>query len=280
MSQAARWAYARARLMARHGERPDEAAWRVVEATTDAASYLLALRKTAAADWVEDVEADAPRARIEAVLRDQWVRRVRAVATWPPEAWALAVRWLEALPYLAMVERALSEPAVPAGWLEDPVAGDVMAADLERRSDALEALGWSPLAPAPAARGGVSVADSGGLHPSSAPQLDVLAAWRAELFVRLPADDADGRADVERLVDWVAAHRAALARSPEATSVELRRRLLRGLQEGFRRGASVDSAAGALFNYLGVVAFEAQRVRAGLLSRLDLPRVREAQVWV
>jgi hypothetical protein len=280
MSHAPRWAYARARLMARQGERPDEAAWRAVEATTDAASYLLALRKTAAADWIEDVEADSPESRVETVLRRQWMDRVREISTWPPESWAPAVRWLEPLPYLAMVERALTAPVVPAGWREDPVVAEVMAAELERRPDALESLGWAALAPAAPGRSGVSMPESAGLPASSPPPPDVLAAWRAELFVRLPAADADGRADVERLVDWVAAHRTALARSSETTSIDLRRRLLRGLQEGFRRGASVDSAAGALFHYLGLVGFEGQRVRAGLLSRLELPRVREAQAWV
>lgn len=277
MSHAPRWAYARARMMARAGDRPDEAEWRVVEATTDAAAYLLALSKTSAADWIEPLEGDPTRARVEAVLREQWVRRVREVASWPPELWAPAVRWLEPLPYLALIERALLDPGVPAEGREDPRVAALVAADPQRRAVTLESIGWAALAPR-ASGGGPE--PPGGTRAPERSKHDGVAAWRAELLARLPARDPDGRADVEQLIEWVGVHRAALAGSSEASSVELRRRLQRHLQEGFRRGADVDSAAGALFHYLGLIAFEGQRVRAGLLSRLELPRVREAQVWV
>ena len=48
-----RFNYVQARLQARHGARPDEERWRLLESTTDMGGYLQQARNTGLAPWVQ-----------------------------------------------------------------------------------------------------------------------------------------------------------------------------------------------------------------------------------
>ena len=100
MTARADFAYAQARLQARHGRgpaAPDAPAWRALEASRTATQALAAARAGALADWVDGLDDAADAHAIEAGLRARWQRHVDEVARWLPLRWQAAVRWFAVL---------------------------------------------------------------------------------------------------------------------------------------------------------------------------------------
>ena len=84
---------AHARIAARWGARPDDAAWRRIEATHDLDAMLALARASALAQWLGGIEAGTGLHRTEQLLRERWRQRVDEVADWMPAAWQPALRW-------------------------------------------------------------------------------------------------------------------------------------------------------------------------------------------
>lgn len=84
--------YAQARLQARHGDRPDRAAWRRLHASASVEHFLDACARTGLARWVVDVHADQDARQIERALAAAFDRYVGEVASWLPPRWQPAVR--------------------------------------------------------------------------------------------------------------------------------------------------------------------------------------------
>lgn len=119
-------AYVQARLQARHAARPDDAAWRVLEASRTSAHYLTLLRGGALAPWIEGLDAELDVHRLEGELRARWHRYVGDVAGWQAPRWRAATRWFGLLPELPRwaAWRRGGAGAVPAA---EPWAADVQA---------------------------------------------------------------------------------------------------------------------------------------------------------
>lgn len=258
MTDAPRWAYVTARLMARFGMRPDAGAWRAIEATPDAASYVAAARKTAFAPWLEEIDIERSAAGVEQQLRVTWSALVRQLADLPPESWRAAISWLTPLAYLSLIDALLSEDEVPDRWCEDPVLGRIAAADRPVRSEALAELGWGPLA-----------GDERAAEPISA-------RWWRELRVRAPSSEGDDERALSAWGETLHQHREVL-RATSGAATEARRRLEAALVEGLRRHRS---GPGALLFYLALCGFDLQRLRAGVVIRLELPHATEGRAWV
>lgn len=126
----AEFAYAQARLQARHGSRADDATWRALEASHTAAHYLAMARSGPLAAWIEGLDESGDAHRIERHLLTRWRRRVDEIAGWLPARWRPALRWFGTLATLPQVDPARSGERAVAEWLErwrdllPPDAGD------------------------------------------------------------------------------------------------------------------------------------------------------------
>jgi hypothetical protein len=85
--------YAQARIQARHGARPAQAAWATLHAAVTLASLLEAARAGALEPWVAGLDATAGPSPLEHRLREALREHIEEVAAWMPSAWRPAVRW-------------------------------------------------------------------------------------------------------------------------------------------------------------------------------------------
>ncbi len=119
MSARPHWSYVQARLQARHGARPDEAGWRVVEGAKSAGHFLERVRATSLDRFAARLDAQMPSHAIERILRAEWRDYVAELSGWVPPEWRQAVLWTRhaaALPILDGVAR-----AAPPQWMHgDP----------------------------------------------------------------------------------------------------------------------------------------------------------------
>jgi len=114
----AEFAYAQARLQARHARSPDTAAWQLLEASHTAAHYLAQARSGPMASWIESL-ADARDAhRIERHVQLRWQRFVNEVAGWLPRRWQPAMQWFGAITALSLGDAAQRGQQATAEWLE------------------------------------------------------------------------------------------------------------------------------------------------------------------
>jgi hypothetical protein len=148
------FAYAQARLQARHGALPDSAFWQVLEASRGAAHFLALARTGALVRWTEGLDDRCDAHAIERQLRLHWRRHVEEVARWLPPRWQAATQWFGVLGELALVD-----------------------ADPARRAQALPMLGLAPFVALGASRRAS----------------DTAALWRDEWQRRLPPDHGDLR---------------------------------------------------------------------------------------
>jgi len=95
------FAYAQARLQARHGRRPGPPAWQALEASRTAAHGLAVAKAGPLARWTDALDDAGDAHRIEGHLRAAWRRYVDEVAHWLPVRWQASVRWFGGLSELA-----------------------------------------------------------------------------------------------------------------------------------------------------------------------------------
>lgn len=112
----AEFAFAQARLQARHGERLTEADWRALEGAHSLGRYLEHARATALKRFVARIGADMDAHEIERELRAQARDYVDEVAAWAPQRWRAAIGWLRALPDAPLVD-GLRQGAPARGWM-------------------------------------------------------------------------------------------------------------------------------------------------------------------
>lgn len=93
--------YAQARIQARHGKRPAEAAWSPLHSAIDLASLLDMARAGPLEGWVAGLEPSASATDLEQRLHEQLRRYIAEVASWMPAPWQPAVLWTRALADLA-----------------------------------------------------------------------------------------------------------------------------------------------------------------------------------
>jgi hypothetical protein len=102
-----RFAYAQARLGARHAERVSPATWLRLETHRSAESFLEAARATPLARWLGRVDRNPDPHAVEAALELEFANHVEEVADWIDDPWARSVRWLRWLPLLERDDRHL-----------------------------------------------------------------------------------------------------------------------------------------------------------------------------
>ena len=114
----AEFAYAQARLQARHGRGPDGAAWQLLEASHTAAHYLAQARPGPLAWWVEGLDEARDAHRVERHLQARWLRFVSEVAGWLPPRWRPATQRFGTLADLSLGDAARRGQPAATEWLQ------------------------------------------------------------------------------------------------------------------------------------------------------------------
>jgi len=117
---------AHARIAARWGARPDDAAWRRIETTHDLDAMLALARTGALAQWLGGIEARTGLQRTERLLRERWRQGVDEVAAWMPAAWQPALRWCAELVDLPGLQPWARRRPLP-DWAGASAAADAVA---------------------------------------------------------------------------------------------------------------------------------------------------------
>lgn len=123
-----RFAYAQARLQARHAERVPAKVWIRLETSQSVEHFLQAARGTSLSRWIRLLDREPDARAVEAALELQFRAHVDEVANWVDEPWAQSVRWTRWLPLLERLEaRPLDEQV--ARMVTESDALPLLAAD-------------------------------------------------------------------------------------------------------------------------------------------------------
>lgn len=240
------FSYVQARAQARLAGLPREPDWQRLEATRSLSAFLEEARATALKPWVAGLSGASDAHDIERGIRAIYHSEIEAVARWVPEGWRGSVRWVQWLPQLLVIGRALARDEAPEWFARDPFLAGFLGSHGELDRAALQAAGLGPLVAA--------VADGGELTETW------LDGWRS----RCPATPRRFRQNLERLVTTLLDHHHRfLAAAPDRTW-QLRRELDDRLRHLFH--VFLLQPAG-LFVYLALVALGLERLRAALVSR-------------
>lgn len=110
--------YALARIAARMGERPTEAAWRSIAVLRDFPAFVDAARHGPLRRWMVGIGRETDAHAIEAALRGNWRALAAEVRLWMPEEWQAAIEWATDLADLPLaLHLARGEPPPP--WMRD-----------------------------------------------------------------------------------------------------------------------------------------------------------------
>lgn len=235
--------YAQARLQARYGARPDEAAWYRLASLRGLPAALACCREAAFRDWLEGGEAAGGAHALEGGLRRRWRARVAEVARWLPGEWRSAAAWCALLPDLPALDH-LQQGGEPLPWMRaEPALTEYCG---EGAPDAVLR--------------GLTLARQPGQAPAEA--------WLAEWRRRLPPLDEEDAALFAALEAALREHLAAFRAAAPAEAWPLRRRLQARLDVLFRRCLLSPAAA---FVFLLQALLDLERLRAALVPLAVFP---------
>jgi hypothetical protein len=254
MTTVSSFAYAQARLQARHGQRPGEHVWRQLQGTVDLANYLLAVRRTTLRQWVLGMNVSHSIHEIEQSLRDQLRDYVNEIARWLPAEWHASFYWAGALTDLPALQYLLAGNVAPGWMMYDRVLQEFASEEPELRLEAIMNSHYSHIAE---------------LWQKGLPLTD---AWLDHWLHLLPgkARKEEGIRQLIRLYQetlMVATENAPNVTSRRRFSIYSRLSLL------FRQYSFQATAA---FAHLGLVALDLEQLRTGLVTRALFPEKIEA----
>ena len=241
------FAYAGARILARHGLRPTDSDWERLERIGDFGHYLQTARDTGLEPFIRHVGSSADGHEVERALRSAWIRHIREVAGWQPEPWRPALRWLATVTELPVLSHLLTGRPAQDWMRELPLAGAILQRAPRTPQRALAHGPASPLLQ--------------GHGPAAAGLRD--RTWRHWQQL-LPARPRRYHPPLAHLAAALAANLRAVAEGEADADLRLERTLVRTLRRHSREPA-------AAYAYLGLVALDLQRLRGGLLLRRLLP---------
>jgi hypothetical protein len=241
-----------ARMQARLGRRPPEAAWRAIEQSRDIAPILELCRPGSLQDVVAQLPANCDRHVVDLAIRDGWRFAVAEAKAWMPPEFASALAWLRVVPLLPFLAF-LARGGDAAPWMHGEA--DLAAACAAQGRERAAAIAQGFLAP---------------LAPSWNAPAELARAWHAEWRRRLPRAALTDTA-LARLERDVSQHLARFGVAAVHEAAPLRRALEARFVACFRR-YPLEPAAG--FAWLGLTALDLERLRGELARRLAFPRAR------
>jgi hypothetical protein len=239
----AEFAYAQARIEARHGERLQDADWKALESAQSLSRYLELARSTALKRFVAQIGPDFPAHAVERVVRREAALYAREVAAWAPRRWRPAIAWIAALPLLPLVD-GLDERSSLTGWVSDDAALGAFSANGAEDPDAV-------------VRGLARLLDG-----AAAPR-DIGRSWLRRWRALWPKGETTS-ADLGRLVSETHRVLASERGRQDARGPAFRADLARILTRFFR---SHGMSAVALVCHIGLVLIDVERLRGGLVRR-------------
>ena len=245
MNTAVRFAYAQARLQARHGMRPTEQLWRRLASTGDLAGFLQQAQQSTLRPWVLGMQATQTSHTLELSLQQHFRHYIDAVASWLPLNWGVVVRSVKRLLDLPVLQYLLRGEAVPLWLLEDAGLRPFTSENPATRLEAILNSDYDYLA--------IAWQRGDPLYK----------AWLEQWQQQWPASRrfVAGLTYLARLLrEYLADPRGEAA----AAGGLQRQRLVAGLKLAFRRYSFEPAAACA---HLGLVALDLEKLRGELLRR-------------
>lgn len=258
MSGGPQFSYVQSRLQARHGQRLDESAWRLLETTDDFASYLQAARSSFFETWIYHLSEGADIHQVERSLRQDWSAYCRDIAGWLPPPWRPSIEWTATLAYLpTLAHLARAEPVWR--WMRDDAE---LAPFVERHREAREQA--------------LAASRYGGLARAIADGADPMSAWVEAWLALAPSDPASVRERLQTFAEVIRSGLSGVDEGVEPLADRRRPALRENLTRLFRQFSGTAVAA---FAHLGLIALDVERLRAGLVLRLVLPQSEGRPQW-
>lgn len=246
MSQRPKFAYAQARLQARHGTRIDAAGWRRLAGAGDLLQFLQIARAGALRPWVLSFNRDTDVHVMELWLRRQFRQYVESVADWQPAPWRDALRWTCRLQDLPALRHLISDSTVLPWMRQDEALAPFAAGERQVRLEAIRASDCAPM---------VEARDAGAAR--------LLDGWLAHWRALWPGGPRHFIAPLERLAGLLRRHVDAVTETRDARrAVDQREQLRHAFEVGFRRYTQQPAAA---YFHLGLVAGDLAALRGDLV---------------
>lgn len=252
MTRLSDFAYAQARLQARHGMRPDAPTWRRLMTIGDLLHFLQTARTTPLRPWVLHLTAETSVRDVELSLRQQFRHYISEVAKWQPAPWRDAVLWVKRLPDLPTLQHLLLGQPVRRWIMQDPI---LQPFAIESRPALIEALRDSDCGPLLQAwQEGISLSDGWLQH------------WRT----LWPKAGTTLTTPLEHLAKRIQRYLVDLSKQPAGSNSQKARAVLaQQLTRDFRRYTHQPATT---FVHLGLVALDLQQLRGALVRRAVFPR--------
>jgi len=244
------FSYVQARAQARLAGLPRDAEWARLEATRSLSAFLEEARATALKPWVAGLSGVSDAHDIDRAIRALFRTEVETAAQWVPAAWQAAVLWVQWLPQLPVLDRALRGGEPPSWMASDSFLAGFVSSTGAIEPGALQQAGLGDL---------VAAAADGEALPQG-----WLDGWRRHW----PSTARRVRRGLEALISLLADHQQRFLETDPARTWSLRHELERRLRHQFH--VWLVQPAG-LFVYLALYALGLERLRAALVSRALFP---------
>jgi plasmid stabilization system protein ParE len=244
------FSYVQARAQARLATLPCDAEWERLEATRSLSAFLEEARATALKSWVAGLSGVSDAHDIDRAIRALFRAEVETAARWVPARWQAAVRWVQWLPQLPVLDRALRSGEAPSWMANDSFLASFVGSGGDVDPAALQQAGLGELVSAAAADD------------------DLPQAWVDGWRRRWPSAMRSVRRGLEAVVSLLADPQRRFLETDPARTWPLRRELDRRLRHQFH--VSLLQPAG-LFVYLALYALGLERLRAALVGRALFP---------
>jgi len=238
--------YTQTRLQARHGMRPDERTWGLVESQKDLANFLQSARQTSLSQWVSGLQATDNHHFIESTLFHHYLDYVLEVSAWVPSEWRKAVHWVVCLAYLPVIRHLLKGNTAYSWMLDDARTKLVSASGLEQRMTYFLQSEFAPLFKY------WSTGDS------------LVNAWLMQWRNLWPAVNSEQKKSFTAFINRVQAHRTLFEELPIDRTWQQREKLVFKLTMMFRRYTCEPVN---VFVHLLLVALDIERLRGDAIQR-------------
>jgi len=246
--------YTQTRLQARHGMRPDEHIWQIVESKKDLANYLQSARQTPLRSWVVGLQSTDNYHVIETTLARLYREYVLDLARWVPLTWRESVEWTSVLVYLPAIQHLLLGNTARNWMLEIP---ELKSMTMSNQNLRLDAFSESPYAP---------------LLDAWRENQPLLSAWLVCWQSLWPKKKSWAHAPLKQLIALIEEHVETFSQlSPDATWRQ-RQQLAARLTLMFR---NYTYQPVTIFIHLLLVALDVERLRSAILQRSLFPDYRE-----
>ena len=246
--------YTQTRLQARHGMRPDERTWQLVESQKDLANFLQSARQTSLKNWVMGLQATDTHHLIESSLLNLYRDYINDIASWVPHSWRKSVEWSASITYLPALQHLLSGNTVQEWMLQDPVLKQFTTTHLEQRTNAFLQSEYAPL-----------------IHAWQAGE-SLLSTWIRSWQSLWPEKRTKQKVELEIMIALLSQHLTSFMHVAPNTAWRHRQQLAQKLTLLFRKYSFHPVA---VFIHLLLIAMDVERLRGGIMQRCLFPGYRE-----